>query len=954
MSLIRIQECPERPDGSNAQVSFEHGIEYSITISDPFTEEEESLLEWYFEQHLSSPFVNQIKAKRGAESISTYGETLFKQVFGDPDAYNTYTECVNAGLSTVQIEVAGSPAFHRLHWEALKDPQFQLPLAIEATIIRTTLKSQSADWILPSSPTMNILVVTARPWGRRDIGYRTISRPLIESVEQVGLPVRIDLLRPGTYNALESHLEISERLGVTYHVVHFDVHGAMLTWSEVNRVPNQDRHGRSAVMQYEDVKAFLFLDGEFENTVDPVGAEELSTLIVSHKVPIVILNACQSGKQIGASETSLGSLLMQVGTPQVLAMGYSVTVSAAGLMMRTLYTQLVANRELAKAVTSARLELYSRKGRRAYFNQTIDLEDWLLPVVYQVQSDHLPVFTSSSIEAEILPKQNKHYSPPHPLYEFVGRDLDILQIEKRLLGKRNLVLISGMGGMGKTTLLHHLGGWWQITGFVEQVWYFGYDERAWTRQHILTRIAQDLLTPEQYIRVFIPLSVDAQQIMITKQLHLERHLLILDNLEWITGTQLVIQHPLPHDEKTALRDLLVDLVDGRTLVLFGSQEKEEWLAKETFADNVYELSGLDTEAASTLTDLILKRHDVEKYRQDNDLLKLLKLIDGHPLALEVVLANLAHQTPAEVLSALQTGETTLDASDSQKRTESILHCIDYSFGNLSKASQQLLVCFAPFTSVIYQRGLDQYIDLLRLEPALAQLPFESWSQMRNEIMDRGLLSIHPEFPSFLRLNPILPYFLRTRLNNLEQSNIRRAIEMAFYRYYKQISHELDLLQKSKDPQKQRTSQMIMQIEYENLSTALDLALVFQEAVEPIFNVLISYQSVVTHDQTSLKLSEAILSRLGSYTSQRRDWEFDRDTVSVTLTSAVQKFELGQYAEAEELYKEVLNTTSQMDDINLNSREHMKAMAFNLLGQTAQEQGKAILSAGLANPHRSQR
>jgi hypothetical protein len=32
----------------------------------------------------------------------------------------------------------------------------------------------------------------------------------------------------------------------------------------------------------------------------------------------------------------------------------------------------------------------------------------------------------------------------------VGRDLDILQIEKRLLTRRTLLLIQGMGGAGKT------------------------------------------------------------------------------------------------------------------------------------------------------------------------------------------------------------------------------------------------------------------------------------------------------------------------------------------------------------------------------------------------------------------------------------------------------------------------------------------------------------------------
>jgi hypothetical protein len=41
-------------------------------------------------------------------------------------------------------------------------------------------------------------------------------------------------------------------------------------------------------------------------------------------VPITILNACQSGKQIGSSETSLGSRLMQVGVQLVLVCGMGI------------------------------------------------------------------------------------------------------------------------------------------------------------------------------------------------------------------------------------------------------------------------------------------------------------------------------------------------------------------------------------------------------------------------------------------------------------------------------------------------------------------------------------------------------------------------------------------------------------------------------------------------------
>src|SRR5260370_8552110 len=87
---------------------------------------------------------------------------------------------------------------------------------------------------------------------------------------------------------------------------------------------------------------------------------------------------------------------------------------------------------------------------------------------------------------------------------FVGRDLDILYIERYLLLKRNILLVRGMGGAGKTTLLHHLGFWWQTTGFVKEVFYFGYDERPWTRQQILHRIAHQILHPVPHPTEFHP------------------------------------------------------------------------------------------------------------------------------------------------------------------------------------------------------------------------------------------------------------------------------------------------------------------------------------------------------------------------------------------------------------------------------------------------------------------
>src|SRR5260370_40702194 len=125
--------------------------------------------------------------------------------------------------------------------------------------------------------------------------------------------------------------------------MHCDVLGAVLTYEQVEQAQEasrylyNERYGRSETQPYEGVKAFLAFEGAEDTQVDRVVASELADLLVTHQVPVAILNACQPGKQIGESETSLGSRLMQAGVQLVLAMGYSVTVSAAELLVQTVY-----------------------------------------------------------------------------------------------------------------------------------------------------------------------------------------------------------------------------------------------------------------------------------------------------------------------------------------------------------------------------------------------------------------------------------------------------------------------------------------------------------------------------------------------------------------------------------------------------------------------------------------
>jgi len=951
MACITIRERDPQPDGSNACLVFEHGEEYPITVSNPFSAEEEARLEWYFERHVRFPFTRQVQAREAAGSIMAYGEALFDQVFADRRAYARYQEALQGGIEHLVFEVAGSPGFHALHWEALKDPDLPQALALQAPVVRRNLRPQAVRAGVRVSPTINLLVVTARPGGARDVGYRTISRPLVEGLRRAGVPVRVDILRPGTYRALVDHLEAirDEHGSGYYHVIHFDVHGALFSYEQLQKGAKADRflfqarYGRDDVAPYEGLKAFLSLEGAKEGQSDPVEAQELAGLLVNHQVPIVILNACRSGKQVRAEagdaavetrETSLGSRLMDAGVQMVLAMGYSVTVSAAEVLMTTLYEQLFAGQELSAAIRRARLELYNRKGRRAYFNQTVDLEDWLLPVVYQNQAQRLQVreFTPEE-RAAYYEREGRRYRPPEVTYGFVGRDLDVLNVERRLLGKRNALLVRGMGGAGKSTLLHHLGYWWQSTGFVGRVCYFGYDERAWTHQQIMHDVAKELMMEGEYLTTFQPLGLEAQQALLAQRLRAERHLLILDNLESITGSHLAIQNTLPEAERERLHGFLGALAGGRTLVLLGSRGGEEWLARGTFADNVYDLPGLDPEAASTLADRVLERHGATRYREDEDVGRLLALLDGYPLPMEVVLANLARQTPAEVLAALQAGDEAIDMR-SESKTESILRCIDYSHSNLSPDAQQLLTCLAPFTSVIYLGALEQYTARLRQQPALSHLPFERWEEVLGEAAGWGLLSPHPQVQGYLRLQPILPYFLRARLAGDEA---RHAIETAFRQHYDDLGGAIAGLLNSKEAQEKQLGQALAHLEYENLASALDLALANRAPFYGAYSPLYEYLLLMQDGPRRLDLCQMVMAQQDHYTPQQLSGEIGVHFYLVLARLARTYLELNKYSLAQENYKRVLEIAENLRGLPEKTKANYVAITYHQLGVVAQEQ-----------------
>ena len=81
MLVLTIREEGMNDGGFTASLNFDSGNSYPITVTDPFTNQEEKQLEWYFEEWLVFPTLDRDKAQKAANSVQNYGENLFKQVF---------------------------------------------------------------------------------------------------------------------------------------------------------------------------------------------------------------------------------------------------------------------------------------------------------------------------------------------------------------------------------------------------------------------------------------------------------------------------------------------------------------------------------------------------------------------------------------------------------------------------------------------------------------------------------------------------------------------------------------------------------------------------------------------------------------------------------------------------------------------------------------------------------
>jgi len=504
---------------------------------------------------------------------------------------------------------------------------------------------------------LRVLLVIARPAGQQDVGYRMIARHLLERLDAVRGEVDLQVLRPPTFRTFQEAVQQAAAAGQPYQVVHFDGHGVLAGRPRGGGLGL----GRRDQFGADQAAGLLLFEGEGGGE-DPVSAAAFAAVVRHGQVPVVVLNACQSGALGDQTEAAVATRLLQDGAASVVAMGYSVYVVAAAEFMAAFYEALFAGRSVGEAVAAGRQQLYHRQERPSP-KGPMALQDWMVPVHYarsdirfpdlQPQPSARPTGLSLDQALDQLRQHPAHGGEPArdllaPVGRFVGRDDLVYQLELACRLQR-VVLIHGSGGTGKTELAKAFGRWWQDTGGVDVpdgVSFQSFEPGVATfgLDGVIAAVGLQLFGPDPK---FARLATTERRQVVLQTLRKHRLLLIWDNFESVASMPDPAQATPPLDEagRTELRDFLAELArpGSRSTVLITSRTEEVWLGEL----RRIELGGLRAEEAAEYADDLLAPYPRARARREGRAFaELLEWLDGHPLALRIMLPQLEHPTRA--------------------------------------------------------------------------------------------------------------------------------------------------------------------------------------------------------------------------------------------------------------------------------------------------------------------
>lgn len=818
MRVLRLRHSLTAGGGSLVAVDYDpgqgaSGFTSQVPLLFELTERDRSRLRFYLENFLTCPNPAALKPVASLQSdLRHWGEELFRQVFkNDRKAYFHYQEAAR-DLHTLRIEIlADHPDAWTVPWELLFDPNLGW-LAPQARSFARNLVGERESSVRVPQPgePLRVLYIVGRPAGSLEIPFHSVARALVQTASELGDRLRIDVLRPPTFERLAKVMSEAVEAGRPYDVLHFDGHGVFTDSPQdfageldpgfvqegdrvLRRPWTRRRGGARGYLIFEDLEG-----GEARRLVDGV---QLGNLVSRTHTPVVVLHACQSAtariealERMAADPTgpgrcpaspvgeapddhdqdlayqSLAAEIMRSNPRAVVAMPWTLPPFTATRVLSGLYGRIAEGIPVGEAVGALRSELLHLVRRESLLG-SVEVDDWLVPLVHEAAP--LPVCDPGhgrrgrihAVDDE--PDRIGSELPRPPAWGFVDRP-EVLFTLDRAFDVHGTVLLHAFAGAGKTSLAREFALWYRQSG--------GLREGDGTEPGVLLWSSFESYSPAAPFDVFEEVFAgrlrregvwagagrEERRTILLDILREVPTLWVWDNVELVGGFPGGAgSEPLwPEDERRFLADLLGDLSATRCKVLLvGRRPEEEWLGDLPCR---IALPPMPMEERGDLTIRIAARHGVA-VREVMSFAPLLKLSQGNPLTLSFLLGEVLREgcrKREEVdafLSELRLGAGEKDGEASAELLASLRFGYERAFHEEERRRLALLHLFRGCVDLNVLCWMGHPEAPWSLAP-IRGLSREPWAALLDRAVEAGLLT--PRGADCYGVHPALPFFFR--------------------------------------------------------------------------------------------------------------------------------------------------------------------------------------------------
>jgi tetratricopeptide (TPR) repeat protein len=744
-----------------------------VDFRNPVDRSDQQEIEWYFREYLDRPFgAARIRAEAVTTGLANLGRSLYEPVFNSSaEARNICSTAKSEGFDHYQLAIISQrPDFLGLPWELLNQSELGYLAAEMAEIVR-----QSTPGPMPSFPhqlptdQLNVLMISPRPDPDAldsDSFCGSLATETAQVLDGLDVQVELDYITPPTLARLRDYL--AERPAY-YHLVQLD-----------------------GITVDAGSAQLLLEDGE--HTSESVPASQIAGLLQQAQVPVALLTGGNSGMPDSLAQWPKAmTVLGDNGVPAVVALPFPLPdASSRERFLQQFYRSLARGTGVAAGVAAARKAMMDAPNRLTLAGKEV-FWDWITPVVYQSRHYAPPAFAVDKPDPLAAPVIQPQDQPAPELqlpaagqFGLVGRQRELGRLE-RLLEKTPAVLLTGNTGNGKTELSLGLARWFLRIGRAQRPGGVFYTTFEASHPSGLERIVHEIGTTIAGLD-FADMNFDQQRQWVVEYLQGRPSLLIWDNLENAAGFPSGSPGLLEEPEQAELNTFLSEVIrEGQSWALLVSRRREEgWLSLPHVTE---ELSGLKGRDRAELAARILDQSGVDPSRIGPELLELLDLTQGHPLAMQIALP-LLKEVPIGVLLA-EVPKLLANLPDTAKeegRDPNLTALMEYSWGRMSRRSRTHL----PFLAMFQRRVMLDILNHITSEQAYRTAMGEElgWGACRTLLRSAqaaGFLELVS--PSVYQIHPALPWFFgrklaqqasAARVGQLEQEYVRVYADTADY------------------------------------------------------------------------------------------------------------------------------------------------------------------------------